>query len=76
MTDVVIVNVAVTSTEGYDRDNLTLGVMQDQLVSEVAKANHLLYLNPRPISAFRERVSKRHVRVTGAVFFGKSVTIP
>ena len=39
ITDVVIVNVAVTSTEGYDRDNLTLGVMQDQLVSEVAKAN-------------------------------------
>jgi beta-glucosidase len=39
MTDVVVVNVAVTSTEGYDRDNLTLGVMQDRLVSAVAAAN-------------------------------------
>jgi beta-glucosidase len=39
MVDVVIVNVAVTSTEGYDRDNLTLGSTQDQLVEEVAAAN-------------------------------------
>jgi hypothetical protein len=28
MVDVVVVNVAVTSTEGYDRDNLSLGAAQ------------------------------------------------
>jgi len=37
--DVIIVNVAVTSTEGYDRENLTLGIQQDRLVSEVAAVN-------------------------------------
>ena len=39
MVDIVIVNVAVTSTEGYDRDDLTLGAAQDQLVAEVVAAN-------------------------------------
>ena len=39
MVDVVIVNVAVTSTEGYDRDNLTISPAQDQLVEAVAAAN-------------------------------------
>jgi len=38
-TDVVIVNVAVTMTEGFDRDNLGLGPMQDKLVESVAAAN-------------------------------------
>jgi len=37
--DVVIVNVAVTSTEGYDRYNLSLSGSQDELVSQVADAN-------------------------------------
>lgn len=37
--DTVIVNVAVTSTEGFDRFNLSLGHQQDALVSEVAEAN-------------------------------------
>ncbi len=36
---VAIVSVAVSSTEGYDRFNLSLGVQQDRLVREVAKAN-------------------------------------
>lgn len=39
MVDVVIVNVAVTSTEGYDRDNMTLGPAQDELIRRVAAAN-------------------------------------
>lgn len=37
--DVVIVNVAVTMTEGYDRDNLGLGPMQDKLVEAVVATN-------------------------------------
>ena len=37
--DVAIVNVAVTSTEGYDRDNLTVSPAQDRLVDAVAAAN-------------------------------------
>lgn len=39
MVDVVVVNVAVTSTEGYDRDNLTLGAAQDALITQVAAVN-------------------------------------
>lgn len=37
--DIVIVNVALTSTEGYDRFNLSLGDMQNELVSRVSDAN-------------------------------------
>ena len=37
--DTVIVNVAVTSTEGFDRYNLSLGEAQDALVTQVAAAN-------------------------------------
>ena len=37
--DTVIVNVAVTSTEGFDRFNLSLGHQQDDLVTQVAEAN-------------------------------------
>lgn len=37
--NVAIVNVAVSATEGYDRDNLSLGEMQNKLVSEVAAVN-------------------------------------
>lgn len=37
--ETVIVNVAVTSTEGFDRFNLSLGRQQDSLVSQVAEAN-------------------------------------
>ena len=36
---VAIVSVAVTSTEGYDRFNLSLGPQQDRLVREVAAVN-------------------------------------
>jgi beta-glucosidase len=36
--DVAIVNVAQSSTEGYDRDTLSLGARQDRLVEQVAAA--------------------------------------
>ena len=39
MADMVVVSVAVTSTEGFDRDNLTLGGNQDVLIEQVAAAN-------------------------------------
>ena len=38
--DVAIVSVAVSSTEGYDRDDLSLGAAQDRLVRAVAAANN------------------------------------
>lgn len=36
--DITVVNVALSSTEGYDRQNLSLGHMQDQLVFAMAEA--------------------------------------
>ena len=45
--DTVVVNVAVTATEGFDRFNLSLGNQQDELVTQVAQAN------PNTVRKFR-----------------------
>ena len=39
MSNFTVVNVAVTSTEGFDRYNLSLGDAQNKLVAQVAAAN-------------------------------------